>query len=182
MTVKHTGLSLCFIPYLIVKVKSQIGVKKNKSLKYKFLLILFISILYLIHDFALIFSDRLIQVKINKSPNKDITYLHLEGNFFFFFIVITIISSCLFKNKYYKHQYISMFIIIASGIFRYLAKLYSYLKNKTIPIELMYGEIGFHILIYITKAFYLSLTKLLIVHLYVSAWKVSLYIGIINVF
>ena len=64
-----------------------------------------------------------------------------------------------------------MFIIIASGIIRYLAKLYSYLKNKTIPIELMYGEIGFHILIYITKAFYLSLTKLLIEHLYGSSFK-----------
>ena len=84
MTIKHTGLSLCFIPYLIEKVKSQNSVKKNKSLKYKFLLILFISILNLIHDFALIFSDRLIQVKINKSPNKNITYLHLNGNFFSF--------------------------------------------------------------------------------------------------
>ena len=182
VTLKHTGLSLCFIPHLIVKAESQKGVKKKSSLKYKFLLIIFISILYLIHDFAYIFSDRLIQVEIRESPIKNIMHLHLQGNFFFFFIVISIISSFLFKKKYYKHQYISMFIIITLGIIRYIVKLYSYLNNKTISLVLMFGEIGFHILIYICNALYLSLTKLLIENLFVTPWKISFYIGIINVF
>ena len=177
-TVKHIGLSLCFIPYLILRKINKKGAKKHSSLKIKFLLIVLISFLYLIHDFAFMFSNRYIQ--INRDENKNITDLHLEGNYYFFFIVL-IIFSFIFKNKYYKHQYISMFIIIALGIVRYIAKLNSYMNNKTTSIKLIIGEICFHIIRYITNALYLSLTKLLIEYYFVTPYKTSFYIGIINV-
>ena len=77
VTLKHIGLSLCFIPeYIrkknsIVKNDSKFGLKLN-NLSF----IILIAFIYLIHDFAFIFSDRYIVEKDNEKQ------LKLKGNFF----------------------------------------------------------------------------------------------------
>ena len=69
VTVKHIGFSLCIIPEYIEYNSKKIRTSYKKSIanfKYKlkkYSLILLIGIIYLIHEFAYIFSDRFMYIK-----------------------------------------------------------------------------------------------------------------------
>lgn len=178
VTVKHIGFSLCIIPEYIEYNSKKIRTSYKKSIanfKYKlkkYSLILLIGIIYLIHDFAYIFSDRFMYIKGKK--------IFLSNNFFYAFIVLLLISIIFFKDTYYKHQYISVIFIISLGIIRYIIKLSQKINIYQTKIESILFEIIFHVIIYTCLSVYISLSKVFMDKFYVSPWQTSLLVGIIN--
>ena len=89
----------------------------NKITRKDIIYICFISILFLIID---IFKATISSIKIGDNTNKSIfseEYYFLE--LFFLFVL----SHFSFKTNYYKHQYLSIIIILIAGLIRYLVKL-----------------------------------------------------------
>ena len=179
ITLKHIGFSLCIIPETIIKKNSYVKVQSNynTSLK-KIILITTIAIIYLIHDFAFIFSDRYIIKEIGN--DKDKKQFQLKGNFFYAFMVLFILSKFLFKYNYYKHQYISVILIICLGLIRYLAKFIHFKNTTKIIFRDIVVDIIFHVIIYTCLSFYISLSKIFMEKYFFSPWKTSLIVGLIN--
>ena len=174
VTIKHIGLSLCFIPESIRRKNSIVKNNSKFELKLKNLsFIIMISFIYLIHDFAFIFSDRYIVEKDNKKQ------LKLKGNFFYAFLLLFLMSIFIFKKNYYKHQYISVVLIICLGIIRYFAKFIdSY--NSEIKSDDIIIEILFHISIYSCLSLYISFSQKFMEKYFVSPWETSCIVGLFN--
>ena len=174
VTLKHIGLSLCFIPeYIrkknsIVKNDSKFGLKLN-NLSF----IIMIAFIYLIHDFAFIFSDRYIVEKDNEKQ------LKLKGNFFYAFMLLFFMSVFIYKKNYYKHQYISVILIICLGIIRYLVKFIDS-DNSKIKYDDIIFEILFHISIYTCLSLYISFSQKYMEKYFVSPWEACCIVGIFN--
>lgn len=178
VTVKHIGFSLCIIPEYIEYNSKKMRRSYKKSIanfKYKlkkYSLISLIGIIYLIHDFAYIFSDRYMLMKGKR--------IFLSNNFFYAFIVLLLISIIFFKDTYYKHQYISVIFIISLGILRYIIKLSQKINIDETTSESVLLEILFHVTIYTCLSVYISLSKVFMEKFYISPWQTSLLVGIIN--
>lgn len=174
VTVKHIGFSLCFIPEYITRKNSYVKNISKFELKLKNIsFIILIAFIYLIHDFAYIFSDR---YTIEKDNEKQ---LKLKGNFFYAFILLFFISIFLFKKNYYIHQYFSVILIISLGIIRYFAK-FIHSDNSKIKTDNIIFEILFHISIYTCLSLYISFSQKFMEKYFVSPWKTSFIVGLFN--
>ena len=174
VTIKHVGFSLCFIPEYIRRKNSIVKNNSKFELKLKNVsFIILIAFIYLIHDFAFIFSDRYTIEKDNKKQ------LKLKGNFFYAFMLLFFISIFIFKKNYYKHQYISVILIICLGIIRYFSKFINSYNSKINSDDIIF-EILFHISIYTCLSLYISFSQKFMEKYFVSPWKTSWIVGVFN--
>ena len=170
----YIGYILCFIPELIRKRNTSI--KKNNKLinrfKYQKIFVIGITaLLSLIHNYLILTKERYV------SKEEKII---LHNNYAFFFLIIFIISKFLFKYNYYRHQYISISIIIIIEVFRYFIIIKGYMG--IIIFSSLNMKIGF--LCQITEiscySFYFIYSKLLMEKYYFSPYESTYIIGIIN--
>jgi len=137
---KYLGLDLWYFAELILQkhIKTKKGAKnseliyknkrrakiidyifsdsKNKFSKKDILYFIFICLLLLFDDFMIIF------IKVKKE--KGFAVFNEEYNSIEFFILFTT-SIFVFKIIYYKHQHVSIILIILLEIFRYLIKIFN---------------------------------------------------------
>ena len=181
---KYIGFSLMFIGDIIIKIMSSrkrknfdknllVSKKYNltkKDSKYlikkkDILFILLISLANLCDELLAIFIKILTK---EESISFDEPFISLE----FFFLFIS--SFYIFKVDYYKHQYISIIIIISLEIFRLVIKLiareYKYFLKK----------IGLQIIRAILHSLFIGYSKGLMEYKYFSPYKALYIFGFIN--
>ena len=175
----HVFMCLAYIPEIIIKrnISSEGGNSSRKIYKTNkvqfFIISTFASFLVLINGSFLILSER-----FNKERG---TKIILSNFYFFGFIVIVLISIFIFKSRFYKHQFLSILMIILFGVIRYILK---YFINKDINKKGSIYEITDFILQMITYtllALYLIFCKIIIEKYYISGYKCSYVIGLINI-
>ena len=169
------GISLLFIPELFLKKKS-FQSNKTSDFKYKYKIkdIFFIGLIYLLillHNFGNIFLEAYI---LERTKEEILSYFYSLDYLFIF-----IISILYFKNTHYKHQYISLSIIIILTIIRNLIKLGQYnffsFNGKDIIIE------SFLIILKSsTNSLFNAFFKILIEKYYFSIYKILYLFGFIN--
>ena len=188
---KYFGMSLSFIPELILKYKSksskkQESIKVNNhnnangfiefiytdlsdTMKFKdYLNIGFMSLLLLIIDFIKIVLGK-------KEYSSDSQYTFIELPF------LLLISVFVFKINYYKHQYLSIIVITVIGFIHYIIKTIYYYK-ETSDLENIMIELSLLILIGLGESIFLSYTKVLMQFKFFSPYKVCCVFGLINCF
>ena len=175
----HVFMCLAYIPEIIIarNISSEGGNSSRKIYKTNkvqfFLISTFASFLVLINGSFLILSER-----FNKERG---TKIMLSNFYFFGFIVIVLISIFIFKSSFYKHQFLSILMIILFGVIRYILK---YFINEGINKKGPIYEITDFILQMITYtllALYLIFCKIIIEKYYISGYKCSYVIGLINI-
>ena len=175
----HVFMCLAYIPEIIIKrnISSEGGNSSRKIYKTNkvqfFIISTFTSFLVLINGSFLILSER-----FNKERG---TKIMLSNFYFFGFIVIVLISIFIFKSSFYKHQFLSILMIILFGVIRYILK---YFINEGINKKGPIYEITDFILQMITYtllALYLIFCKIIIEKYYISGYKCSYVIGLINI-
>ena len=175
----HVFMCLAYIPEIIIarNISSEGGNSSRKIYKTNkvqfFLISTFASFLFLINGSFLILSER-----FNKERG---TKIMLSNFYFFGFIVIVLISIFIFKSSFYKHQFLSILMIILFGVIRYILK---YFINEGINKKGPIYEITDFILQMITYtllALYLIFCKIIIEKYYISGYKCSYVIGLINI-
>ena len=177
---KNLGFILLFIPdyFLNKNISSKMdnnNLKQptNKKNMKKIFLIIAISLSFLIYDGLIIFEER--------------KYYHFELNsnlgiyLFVGLLILSFMSFIIFKNKFYKHQYVSIIIISALGLIRYLYSLINIIKSDTSQnIKENLDLIAFQAIIYSCLSIYIIFCKILIDNYFFSAYKICYIIGIIN--
>ncbi len=175
----HVFMCLAYIPEIIIarNISSEGGNSSRKIYKTNkvqfFLVSTFASFLVLINGSFLILSER-----FNKERG---TKIILSNFYFFGFIVVVLISIFIFKSSFYKHQFLSILMIILFGVIRYILK---YFINEGINKKGPIYEITDFILQMITYtllALYLIFCKIIIEKYYISGYKCSYVIGLINI-
>ena len=175
----HVFMCLAYIPEIIIarNISSEGGNSSRKIYKTNkvqfFLVSTFASFLVLINGSFLILSER-----FNKERG---TKIMLSNLYFFGFIVIVLISIFIFKSRFYKHQFLSILMIILFGVIRYILK---YFINEGINKKGPIYEITDFILQMITYtllALYLIFCKIIIEKYYILGYKCSYVIGLINI-
>ena len=183
----YIGQSLCFIPVLISwiinnkKNKSKID-KGSKDIKYIFnnlekrinykdiFIIIFICILLLIDNFVEIYIILKIQTE---------TSIFNYEYFFMKYMLLFLISKYIFKMNYYKHQYLSIILIIFLALFNYLIKIffdYSYEdKVKDIAIILV-----LKIIKALLDSIIIGHIKILMESKYLSPYQICSIFGFVN--
>ena len=174
----NIGLSFCFIPELIRKRNISLKSKENSDLchinGFKFQKIFVIGIASLSFLMNLLFDlliDKLPIIEFIDIAN----IYYITGSF-----TLLILSIFLFKYNYYKHQIISIIILVVVGLFRYSLMIFElrqfYKDSKS------YFILGVLIILLknICLSFYFVYVKLLIERYYFSPYKISYLIGIIN--
>ena len=166
--VKYLFLILCFIPELIrnrnLKKKNE---KLKLSLKYK-AIIFSIFILLLINSISELF--------IYKKKISEI--LLLSSNNSFLVLTLFIISKFFFDSNFYRHQYLSIILIIILETISYICTIF----NK--PYNIDYVQIVFEFFIYFF--FYVSMStafgfiKIALDKCYFSPYKICYSVGIVN--
>ena len=185
----YIGMLLCFIPELILKKISQntknkekSKIKKNKKInglieyiytdlsnriKFKdYIYIGFISLMLLLIDF--------INIYIEKKDNfGDSQYYFTELPF------LLIISIFVYKNNFYRHQYLSIIIITLFGLLQYIIRTQYYYKFtskfKDILIDFL-----LKIIIGLGEATFFAYIKGLMEYKYFSPYKICYIFGTIN--
>ena len=163
---------MIIIAFIIKKISSPklnktIDLKNKNKLKailYFFLICLFL----LIYNF----TDILFHLYQSKNPIQ----LDIKDFYCWLYLTIFIINIFMFKNSYYKHQYISITIIIVLGI---IESSFKYSKNNYNFKDIIF--ILFLIIITnISLGFYISCSKILIDRYYFSPYKICYLIGLVN--
>ena len=185
----YIGMTLCFIPDLILKKKSQnkkspeiteINNNKNNkgSIEYiyndlsdkiesrDYFHIGIISLILILIDFIKIYLEK-------KENCEDAQYYFTELPF------ILIISMYIYNINFYRHQYLSIIILTFLGFLQYIIKILYYYKStskfKDIIIDLF-----LQIIMGIGEAIYFSYVKSLMQFKFFSPYKACYIFGIIN--
>ena len=189
----YIGYSLCLIPLLIKKTVSKIKVeiKKNlkkqnrglityiynpgqPNLKIKDLSFIFIiSLMLIIYDFFDLLEEKI-------THNEEIDY-YIDNNYFFIEVLIWFLfSKFALKIKYYKHQWVSFYGIMAIGLFRWIYIYFS--------ININYNRWNNEFYIFLFELFGIVINSICYGYLkglmefkFISPFKVCSIIGIINV-
>ena len=147
--ITYIGMTLCFIPELILKNKTKKNTDKNKistnrmtgfikyiytdlsdKMKLKdYFHVGFFSLVLLLIDF--------IKIYLEKKENCD------DAQYYFTELpVLLLISIYLYKLNFYRHQYVSIIFITISGFIQYVIKINYYYKSisdfKDIIIDLFF--------------------------------------------
>ena len=185
----YIGMTLCFIPDLILKKKSQNkkdpetteinnNNKKKGFIEYiyndlsdkiegrDYIHIGFISLLLLLIDFIKIYLEK-------KENCEDAQYYFTELPF------LLIISIYIYKINFYKHQYLSIIVITIIGFIQYIIKTIYYYK-ETSDLEKIMIELSLLILIGLGESFFLSYAKGLMQFKFFSPYKVCYVFGLIK--
>ena len=188
---KYFGMSLSFIPELILKYKTKSSNKQESiqinnrnnvngfiefiytdlsdTMKFKdYLNIGFMCLLLLIIDFIKVFLGK-------REYSSDSQYTFIELPF------LLLISAFVFKINYYKHQYLSIIVITVIGFIIYIIKTIYYYK-ETSDLENVMIELSLIILIGLGESIFLSYTKVLMQFKFFSPYKVCYVFGLINGF
>lgn len=175
MLFEHIGRAFYFIPEIIVIIKISRREKekgeKSSILKYE----------YQIKDYAIIgmiaflslignLLNTLLEIKKKKVVS--------EADHAFFYLVFLIITYFLFKNIYYKHQYISVISIIILGFFRFIIKMVGY-SNGKIDFKEYLIEIPLTIISNVCECFCYGYYKILIDKYYFTPYKILYLFGVI---
>ena len=131
------------------------------------LIIVFISFLHLLDEFLAILTKILGHVgsiKINE------VYNTIEFTFLFF------ISYLIFKLHYYKHQYISIIIIILAEVFQIILKLITDTKK----INIFLTNSGIQLFRAFIDSIFIGYSKALMEYKYFSPYKALSIFGFIN--
>ena len=191
------GQIFCFIPELILKnylldkkekrKKRLLDLfkkeKKNVAIEYIFndlsdnisikdIVLIFIgSILIIIADFLKIL------VQAQNSEQRDQLILNEHYNFLLL-ILIVIFSFLIYKIRFYKHQILSVIIIILLGIFRYILKIYHYYYENFEEINL-YLQLFLQFIIASIESIVIIYIKGLMEYKFFSPFKVCYTFGLI---
>ena len=173
--VNYIGFSLFIIPEIIIKYKSSSKSNKTLSLKYKYKLkdiVIFglFSLIMLINHFSEIFLE------IYESTKKIEMPLNL---FNFFYLAIITISFIVSKKNYYKHQYISIIIIVFLGVIKDILKL-TQTQDENFIFKDFILLLFLNIIQIISLSFYLSYSKILIDKYLFSPYKLCYLFGFMN--
>ncbi len=186
---KYFGMFLCIIPELILKlrIKSSNNNKSKQITNSKrvsgfieyiytdlsdtmklrdYINLGLMSLLLLIIDFLRIFLKK-------KEYSSYSQYIFIELPF------LLIISTYIYKIDYYKHQYVSLIVLIVCGLIQYIIKTAYYFK-ETSDLENVLIELGLLILIGFGNAIFLSYSKGLMQFKFFSPYKVCYIFGLIN--
>ena len=94
------------------------------------------------------------------------------------FIILFISSIFIFKMRYYKHQYISIIIIIALEIIRYIFKIkYNNNENEGRKIN-SFEELLFQLLRALLDSVFIGYSKILMELKFLSPFKVTYIFGL----
>jgi hypothetical protein len=180
---------LCIIPEIILKARTknhkpeENNINKNNKLKGPIKLIYndlsdkttmkdyihigLISFLLLLIDFIKIYLER----KEGRT----------NGEYYFVTLpFLLIISMCIYKIDFYKHQYISIIIITIFGIYEYVIKIIYYYNNYNFTFLSIIFDFILQILIGLGDAIYFSYIKGLMNYKFFSPYKVCYIFGSIN--
>ena len=169
---------LLIIPEFIIKKFCSSKSNKSFNLKNKYkikdiAIIGLISLITLINQFSEILSN-IFRIKSNDR-------ISTEYFLIFVFLAVFIITNLVLKNIYYKHQYISIIIIILLGIIK---NIFKFLQNHTeefnIEIKNMIIMFFLNIIDIISLGFYLSYSKILLDKYYFSPYQLCYLFGFIN--
>ena len=184
----YIGMSLCFIPELILKKKiekkddesNQINKSKRTIgfIKYiyndlsdkvtwkDYIYIGLISLMLVVIDFMKIFIK-----KIAKTEESQYNFTELA--------FLLIISKFYYKMDFYKHQYLSIIIITLFGFIQYIIKTQYYYASTSNIINIIL-ELIFQIFIGLGNSIFILYSKILMQYKYFSPYKVCYIFGIIN--
>jgi hypothetical protein len=173
--IKYFILSFCFIPEIIRKRNMATkGIKENKlNIKFGFkdiLIFIFILIILLIGNFF----DCL-----TKKYQNEILFFS-SCNFSIFFLVMFISSMLVYNISFYKHQFISVIIIILFGIIRYMILAIKYGEFSSYN-SLIFGFF-FNIIYNTCESLGYGFIKKFGEKTYFSPYKICYMIGLINFF
>lgn len=145
----------------------------SEKLTYKdIILIGSASLLLLVVDYFKLF----IQIKNGEEAEELI--FNEQYNFVELFFLF-ILSYLIYKIRFYKHQYCSIFSILILGIFRYIIKII-YFYNSSIKFPEFLYDIILLIIIALCEAFIFVYQKGLMEYKYFSPYKICYIFGSIN--
>ena len=165
--------TLCFIPELIRKKNSSVNSsqKEYKLTTKNYFQILFVSFVSLIADFS--------SILFNRAEENSLLVL----NYVLTLLFVSLISIFLFKNEYYKHQYISLALIIIISLSKELYNIVDHFKTVE-HSEWLMNLLPYIILLLIIKSVFLSLSigtsKYCMEAMYISPYKLTYIVGIIK--
>lgn len=182
----YIGISLCIIPYYIIKKNSKgeiqntqpkLLIEKEKEKKVTFLygdiydkklalkdkiLIIVLCLIFLTLDFSYLYEDYL--------NNKDDS---IENYFFIENLAWFILPNLIFEFHYYKHQKLSIVFIIILGLINTIIAI-------IINLKFNYKKLFIDIFIYILETTSYAYIKGLIKYKYFSPFKIIYIVGFIN--
>ena len=169
------GFIFCFILEIIRNRNNSYKINnyKIKKRNNKVILIIATALLILIYELLDSFLRSSVQEKLRKLKS---------SNFFIFILITYIISISLFKNNYYKHQYISITIIIILSFIKFFIKSFPnndiYKKHYTTVDFIIFYLM--QIIEFTCLSLFMIYCKILIEKYYISTYKLTYIIGIIN--